>query len=80
MLSYILQKAQQFTRDFGVAPTVIYINPQHYDALFRENPEMFAPDLPVRLGFKLAILPSSRLMHPEAALIMQPAMLQDDAA
>jgi hypothetical protein len=71
MFSYILQKAQQFQREFGSAPTVIYINPQHFEALFRENPELFSPDLSVQLGFRLVILPSSRLAHPEAALLMQ---------
>lgn len=73
MWSYILQKAQQFERNFGIAPTVIYINPQHYEALYRENPGLFAPDLAIRLGFRLAILPGSRLSHPEAALIMPAA-------
>jgi hypothetical protein len=73
MFSYILQKAQQFQREFGVAPTVIYINPRHFEALFRESPELFSPDMAVRLGFKLVILPSSRLAHPEAALLMQGA-------
>jgi hypothetical protein len=72
MLSYILQKAQQFERDFGVAPTVVYINPRHYAALYRENPHLFAPDLDIRLGFRLAIVPASALSHPEAALVTHP--------
>jgi hypothetical protein len=72
MLSYILQKAQQFERDFGVAPTVVYINPRHYAALYRDNPHLFDPDPAIRLGFRLAIVPSSTLSHPEAALIMHP--------
>ena len=76
MLSYILQKAQQFERDFGVAPTVIYINPRHYAALCRENPQLFDPGLAVRPGFRLAIVPSSTLSHPEAAFIMDPVGAQ----
>jgi hypothetical protein len=80
MFSYILQKAQQFQRDFGTAPTVVYINPQHFEALFRENPELFSPEQSVRLGFKLVILPGSRLAHPEAALLMQDSVGGADPA
>lgn len=72
MLSYILQQAQQFERDFGVAPNVVYINPQHYEALLREMPDLFGPGQALRLGFRMVILPSSRLAHPEAALLMCP--------
>ena len=72
MLSYILQQAQQFERDFGVAPNVVYINPQHYEAMFREMPDLFDPGQALRPGFRMVILPASRLAHPEAALVMSP--------
>ena len=79
MLSYILQQAQQFERDFGIAPDVVYINPQHFEALFRDSPELFAPDQQIRLGFRLVILPSSQLAHPTAARHLSEQRVSDVA-
>ena len=70
MLDYILLQAQKFEQDHGVAPNVVYINPVHFESLFRDYPDLFAPDQEVRLGFKLAIQPSSQLSHPHASLLM----------
>jgi hypothetical protein len=72
MLSFILQKVQQFERDFGVAPNVVYINPQHYAAMCRELPDLFGSGQSPHPGFRIVILPASRLAHPEAALLMLP--------
>lgn len=66
MLSYILYQAQEFERNHGVSPNVVYINPMHFEALFREYPALFEPDQEVRLGFRMMIVPGSRLTHPEA--------------
>jgi len=79
MLSIILYQMQEFERGHGVAANVVYINPVHYEALFRENPELFEPGQDVRLGFRMVIVPSSCLAHPEASLLenLRPAH-QDD--
>lgn len=71
MLDYILSQAQQFEREHGEAPDVVYINPVHFEALFRAYPRLFEPDQEIRLGFKLVILPSSELPHPQASLQAQ---------
>jgi len=75
MLCYLLQKAQQFERDFGTKPNVIYINPQHFEMLCREHPDLFGSGQSMQPGFRLIILPGSQLSHPEAALIMHPGGL-----
>ena len=67
MLSHILCKAQEFERNHGIAPNVMYINPMHFEVLFREYPELFEPGQEVRLGFRLMIVPGSRLAHPDAS-------------
>jgi hypothetical protein len=72
MLSYILYLMQEFERNHGAAPNVIYINPMHFEALFRENPALFEPGQAVRLGFRMVMLPSSCLPHPEASRLEIP--------
>ena len=67
MLSYILCRAQEFERNHGVAPNVVYINPTHFEVLIREYPTLFEPGQDVRLGFRMMIVPGSRLAHPEAS-------------
>ena len=69
MLSYILCQAQEYERKHGVAPNVVYINPMHFEALFRKYPELFEPGQDVRLGFRMMIVPGSRLANPEASLL-----------
>ena len=66
MLSHILCKAQEFERNHGIAPNVMYINPMHFEVLFRKYPELFEPGQEVRPGFRLMIVPGSRLAHPVA--------------
>jgi hypothetical protein len=69
MLDHILNTAQTFERTHGTAPDVIYINPSHYESLYKYHSELFQPNQDVPLGFRLVIMPSSILTHPEAALL-----------
>ena len=61
MLDYLLYTAQSFEREHGLDPDVIYINPLHYEQLTRYNPELFAPESKLRLGFRLVIVPANVL-------------------
>lgn len=67
MLSHILGQAYEFERIHGVAPNVVYINPLHFQALYREFPGLFEPAQTIRLGFRVVIIPASRLAHPEVS-------------
>ena len=69
MLDHILNTAQTFERTHGTAPNVIYINPLHYEYLYKYHPELFQPDQAFNPGFRLVILPSNMLTHPKAALL-----------
>ena len=69
MLDHILQCVQAFEREHGTSPDVVYINPFHYEALRRYHPEVFAAAETFPLGFRLVIVPSNLLPHPEAALL-----------
>ena len=69
MLDHILNTAQTFERTHGTAPNVIYINPSHYEILYKQHSELFQPNQEVHLGFRLMIVPSSMLTHPKAALL-----------
>jgi len=69
MLDHILNTAQTFERTHGTAPNIIYINPPHYECLYKHHPELFQPDQTLNLGFRLVILPSNMLTHPKAALL-----------
>ena len=69
MMDHILNTAQTFERTHGTAPDVIYINPSHYESLYKHHSELFQPNQDVHPGFRLVIIPSSMLTHPEAALL-----------
>jgi hypothetical protein len=69
MLDHILNTAQTFERTHGTAPNVIYINPPHYESLYKHHPELFQSNQAMILGFRLVILPSNMLTHPKAALL-----------
>ncbi|MEN8206395.1 MAG: hypothetical protein ABFS24_10315 [Pseudomonadota bacterium] len=69
MMDHLLKTAHTFERTHGTAPDVIYINPSHYESLYRHHPELFQPNQDIHLGFRLVIVPSSMLTHPEAALL-----------
>lgn len=69
MLDYILNTAQAFEREHGIAPDVIYINPLHYEQLTRFSPELFEPGNRLQLGFRLVIVPANVLAHPAASLL-----------
>ena len=69
MLDHILNTAQTFEKLHGIAPDVIYINPSHYERLYKYHSDLFQSDQGVYLGFRLVILPGSMLAHPEAALL-----------
>ena len=69
MLDHILNTAQTFEREHGIAPDVIYINTLHYEQLTRYSPELFAPGSRTDLGFRLVIVPANVLAHPRASLL-----------
>lgn len=69
MLDHILKTAQTFTNTHGKYPDVVYINPYHYEGLCKQHPELFASNQDAQLGFRLVIVPSCRLHHPEAAML-----------
>ena len=69
MLDHLLQTAQAYERKHGKPPEVVYINPHHFETLFRYHPELFSIKHPIPLGFRLIIVPGSRLTHPEAAVL-----------
>jgi hypothetical protein len=69
MLDHLLQTAQAYEHKHGKPPEVVYINPYHFETLFRFHPEQFSNKLSVPLGFRLIIVPGSRLTHPEAAIL-----------
>ena len=69
MLDHILQCVQAFEYEHGVSPDVVYINPFHYEALRRYHPDVFVSGESLPLGFRLVIVPSNLLPHPEAALL-----------
>lgn len=69
MLDHILSTAQTFEKMHGTAPDVIYINPCHYEMLYKYHSELFQSDQGIYLGFRLVILPGSLITHPEAALL-----------
>ena len=69
MLEYLLNTAQAFEHEHGIAPDVIYINPLQYERLTRYSPELFAPGRKPSLGFRLVIVPANMLAHPRASLL-----------
>jgi hypothetical protein len=69
MLDHILQCVLDFEHEHGATPDAVYINPFHYDGLRRFHPELFNLGESVSLGFRLIIIPSNQLTHPEAALL-----------
>ena len=69
MMDHILSTAQTFERTHGTAPDVIYINPSHFETLYKYHSVLFQPNQDVHLGFRLVIMPSSMLTHPKAALL-----------
>jgi hypothetical protein len=69
MLDHILRTALTFEKVHGIPPDIIYINPYHYENLCRHHPELCDPDQDICLGFRLVIVPSCTLYHPEAALL-----------
>jgi hypothetical protein len=78
MLDYILNTAQTFEREHGIAPDVIYINPLHYEQLTRYSPEIFTTGNTLQLGFRLVIVPANVLAHPMASLLVVPHDWQAD--
>lgn len=68
MLDHILKTARTFKNTHGTSPDIVYINPYHYEGLCKQHPELFASTQDAHLGFRLVIVPSCRLHHPEAAM------------
>ncbi len=64
MLDHILNTAQNFERAHGMKPDVIYINPLHFECLYKLHYGLFHPDQEMAPGFRLVILPASVPVHP----------------
>lgn len=79
MLDHILQCVYAFEREHSTSPDVVYINPFHYAALRRYHPDVFGSGEYFPLGFRLVIVPSNLLSHPEAALLNS-ALFSSDVA
>jgi hypothetical protein len=73
MLSYILRQIQSFERNHGMRPNVVFLNPQHLDALRHEYPQLFREDPVIALGFRVVILPRELGSHPQVAWLPQQA-------
>jgi hypothetical protein len=69
MLDHILQCVQAFEREHNTSPDVVYINPFHYEGLYRYHPKLFEGHKPFPPGVRLVIVPGNLLPHPEAALL-----------
>lgn len=67
MLDHILACAQEFEREHGEQPNVVFINPDHHKALLDLYPALFERDPRVILGLRLVIVPGRELIHPYAA-------------
>jgi hypothetical protein len=63
MLDHILNTAQNFERAHGMKPDVIYINPLHFECLYKLHYGLFHPDQEMAPGFRLVILPASVPVH-----------------
>jgi hypothetical protein len=69
MLDHILQCVQAFEREHNTSPDVVYINPFHYEGLYRYHPGLFEGHKPFLPGVRLVIVPANLLTHPEAAFL-----------
>ena len=69
MLDHILACAQAFQREHGLQPNVVYINPNHHQALLVLYPSLFDNDPRWQLGLRLIIVSSGELTHPQAAYV-----------
>ncbi len=69
MLDHILATVQSYEREHGILPNVLYLNPDHHRALLEYYPALFEHDPAISLDFRLVIVPSSLLSHPQAAYV-----------
>ncbi|HAJ91882.1 MAG TPA: hypothetical protein DCO71_04565 [Gammaproteobacteria bacterium] len=69
MLDHIMKAAQTFENTHGTSPDIVYINPSHYECLYKHNPELFSQNQHIHLGFRLVIMPGCTLIHPKAAML-----------
>lgn len=69
MLDHILRQAYDFERRHGVAPDVMYLNEDHYNALREDAPGLFSDPPAMPLGFEIMILPRDTLLFPRAAVL-----------
>lgn len=76
MLDHILRQAYDFERRHGVAPDVIYLNEDHYNALQEDAPGLFSDPPAIPLGFSIMILPRETLLYPRAAVITNRACVR----
>lgn len=67
MLSYILGLIQAFERDHGFRPQLVYLNPQHLQALLAECPDLALDEFLSKIGFRIALRSDNELPHPKIA-------------
>jgi hypothetical protein len=70
MLDHILATAQSYEREHGIWPNVLYLNPDHLRVLVECYPALFEHDPAIRLEFRLVIISTSQLSHPQAAYVI----------
>lgn len=64
MLDNILACTQAFEREHGEQPNVVFINPEHHQALLDLYPALFEHNTLLQLGLRLVIVHSRELIHP----------------
>ena len=71
MLDHILATVQSYEREHGIRPNVLYLNPDHHRALIEYYPALFEHDPAISLEFRLVIVATSLLSHPQAAYVAE---------
>ena len=71
MLDHILATAQSYEREHGIRPNVLYLNPDHHRVLIEYYPDLFEHDPAIYLDFRLVIVATSQLSHPQAAYLAE---------
>jgi hypothetical protein len=69
MLDHILATALSYEREHGIRPNVLYMNPDHHRILIEYYPALFEHDPAICLDFRLVIVATSQLSHPQAAYV-----------
>jgi len=76
MLDHILATAQSYEREHGIRPNVLYLNPDHHRVLVEYYPALFEHAPAICLEFRLVIVASSLLSHPQAAYVAETSAIR----